>query len=31
MKKTVIIGICGGTGSGKTTVVEKIIEKQFKL
>ncbi len=26
MKNTVIIGICGGTGSGKTTVVEKIIE-----
>ncbi len=26
MKKTVIIGICGGTGSGKTTVVEKILE-----
>ncbi len=26
MKKTNIIGICGGTGSGKTTVVEKIIE-----
>ncbi len=26
MKKTVVIGICGGTGSGKTTVVEKIIE-----
>ncbi len=26
MKKTIIIGICGGTGSGKTTVVEKIIE-----
>ncbi len=26
MKNTVIIGICGGTGSGKTTVVDKIIE-----
>lgn len=26
MKNTVIIGICGGTGSGKTTVIEKIIE-----
>lgn len=26
MKNTVVIGICGGTGSGKTTVVEKIIE-----
>lgn len=26
MKNTIIIGICGGTGSGKTTVIEKIIE-----
>ncbi len=26
MKKPIIIGICGGTGSGKSTVVEKIIE-----
>ncbi len=26
MKKPVIIGICGGTGSGKTTVVDKIAE-----
>ncbi len=26
MKQTFIIGIAGGTGSGKTTVVEKIIE-----
>ncbi len=26
MKKTIIIGICGGTGSGKSTVVEKILE-----
>ncbi len=26
MKKPIIIGICGGTGSGKSTVVEKILE-----
>ncbi len=26
MKRPIIIGICGGTGSGKSTVVEKIIE-----
>lgn len=26
MKKTTIIGIAGGTGSGKTTVVKKIVE-----
>lgn len=26
MKKPVVIGICGGTGSGKTTVVEKLME-----
>lgn len=26
MNNTVVIGICGGTGSGKTTVIEKIIE-----
>ncbi|MFV0440580.1 MAG: uridine kinase [Lachnospirales bacterium] len=27
MKKPIIIGICGGTGSGKSTVVEKIIHE----
>lgn len=26
MKKTVIIGICGGTGSGKSTVVKRLME-----
>lgn len=26
MKNTIVIGICGGTGSGKSTVVEKITE-----
>ena len=26
MKKITIIGIAGGTGSGKTTVVKKIVE-----
>ena len=26
LKKITIIGIAGGTGSGKTTVVKKIVE-----
>ncbi len=27
MKKNIIIGIAGGTGSGKTTLAERIIEE----